>query len=182
MPNIKSAEKRVSVSNKKKLENQMVRSQMNTAIKKFNAAISSSDLELAKKLLPIAESKIDGAATKGVIHKNCANRKKSQVSKALYQLVNGIVVIKIDAKTQKQAEQKAAAVKKAEEQATIKATINDARKAKEAAKVPAPKKSAKPVASPVKKTEEKKETAKKAPKKVAKPVEQPVDEPTDEIK
>ena len=52
MPNIKSAEKRVSVTATKKLQNQMVRSQMQTAIKKFNAAISKGDVELAKQLLP----------------------------------------------------------------------------------------------------------------------------------
>ena len=51
MPNIKSAEKRVSVSSAKKLQNQMVKSQMNTAIKKFNAAIAANDAELAEKLL-----------------------------------------------------------------------------------------------------------------------------------
>ncbi|MDE7454294.1 MAG: 30S ribosomal protein S20, partial [Clostridia bacterium] len=41
MPNIKSAEKRVSVTATKKLQNQMIRSQMQTAIKKFNAAITN---------------------------------------------------------------------------------------------------------------------------------------------
>jgi small subunit ribosomal protein S20 len=54
MANIKSAEKRVSVSATKKLQNQMVRSQMHTAVKKFNAAISEGDVETAKALLPVA--------------------------------------------------------------------------------------------------------------------------------
>ena len=86
MPNIKSAEKRVSVSATKKLQNQMIRSQMQTAVKKFNAAIAEGDVEAAKKLLPLASSKIDNAATKNVIHKNAANRKKAQIAKALSQL------------------------------------------------------------------------------------------------
>ena len=86
MPNIKSAKKRVAVTETKKLQNQMVRSQMNTAIKKFNAAISENNVELAKELLPIASSKIDNAATKKVIHKNAANRKKAQIAKTLSQL------------------------------------------------------------------------------------------------
>ncbi len=136
MPNIKSAEKRVSVSATKKLQNQKIRSQMNTAVKKFNAAISDGDVELAKSLLPIASSKIDNAATKNVIHKNAANRKKAQISKTLSQLEKGIVVVKVDAKTLKQAEQKAAAARKAEEAQAIKAQRNEAKKAKEAAKAP----------------------------------------------
>ena len=163
MPNIKSAEKRVSVSATKKLQNQMVRSQMHTAVKKFNAAISNGDVELAKQLLPIASSKIDNAAVKNVIHKNAANRKKAQIAKALSQLERGVVVVKIDAKTLKQAEQKAAAQRKAEEAAAIKAQRNEAKKAKESAKAPAPKKSSKK-AAPVEEAPKKRTTKKAAEK------------------
>lgn len=166
MPNIKSAEKRVSVTATKKLQNQMIRSQMQTAIKKFNAAITNGDVELAKQLLPIASSKIDNAAVKHVIHKNAANRKKAQISKTLSQLERGIIVVKVDAKTLKQAEQKAAAAKKAEEAAAIKAQRNEAKKAKEAAKAPAPaKKSTKKSAAAVKAPKEEKAPAKKPAKK-----------------
>ena len=148
MPNIKSAEKRVSVSTAKKLQNQMVRSQMQTAIKKFNAAISNGDIELAKQLLPITSSKIDNAAIKHVIHKNAANHRKAQIAKTLSQLEKGIIVVKVDAKTLKQAEQKAPAAKKAEEAAAIKAQRNEAKKAKEAAKAPATTKGKKSAAAP----------------------------------
>ena len=176
MPNIKSAEKRVSVSATKKLQNQMVRSQMHTAVKKFNAAISNGDVELAKQLLPIASSKIDNAAVKNVIHKNAANRKKAQIAKALSQLERGIVVVKVDAKTLKQAEQKAAAQRKAEEAAAIKAQRNEAKKAKEAAKAPAPaKKSSKKATAPKAATTEeapKKRTTKKATEKTDAPSEE----------
>ena len=175
MPNIKSAEKRVSVSATKKLQNQMVRSQMHTAVKKFNAAISNGDVELAKQLLPIASSKIDNAAVKNVIHKNAANRKKAQIAKALSQLERGIVVVKVDAKTLKQAEQKAAAQRKAEEAAAIKAQRNEAKKAKEAAKAPAPKKSASKKSTTAPKAAEeapKKRTTKKAAEKTEAPAEE----------
>ncbi len=202
MPNIKSAEKRVSVSAAKKLQNQMVRSQMQTAIKKFNAAISNGDIEVAKQLLPVTSSKIDNAAIKHVIHKNAANRKKAQIAKTLSQLEKGVIVVKVDAKTLKQAEQKAAAAKKAEEAAAIKAQRNEAKKAKEAAKTPAtkskksaaaPKAPAKAkkddtVATTAKKTATKKaeasENAETAPKKrAAKKVEAaPAEEVSDEIK
>ena len=70
------------------------------------------------------------------MHKNAANHKKGQLAKAVSQLERGIVVVKVDAKTLKQAEQKAAAQRKAEEAAAIKAQRNQAKKAKEAAKQP----------------------------------------------
>ncbi len=154
MPNIKSAKKRVTVTATKKLQNQMIRSQMNTAVKKFNAAITEGDIELAKSLLPIASAKVDKAATKNVIHKNAANHKKSQIAHTLSQLERGITVVKVDAKTLKQAEQKAAAVKKAEQIEAIKAERNAAKKAKEAAKAPVAKK------APAKKPATKKTTTK----------------------
>ena len=143
MPNIKSAEKRVSVSSAKKLQNQMVKSQMSTAIKKFNAAIAANDVELAEKLLSEAASKIDNAASKKVIHKNSANHKKAQIGKALHQLKSGIIVVKVDAKSLKQAEQKAAAARKAEEKAAAIAAWKEEKAAKEAAKNAKTKKASK---------------------------------------
>ncbi|MCH5156714.1 MAG: 30S ribosomal protein S20 [Clostridiales bacterium] len=184
MPNIKSAEKRVSVSATKKLQNQMIRSQMQTALKKFNAAISNGDIELAKQLLPIASSKIDNAAVKNVIHKNAANRKKAQIAKALSQLEKGIVVVKVDAKTLKQAEQKAAAARKAEEAEAIKAQRNEAKKAKEAAKAPAAKKSStkKAAAPKAAKAEPAEAPKKRATRKKAETAEVPDENVEDEIK
>ena len=170
MPNIKSAKKRVSVTATKKLQNQMVRSQMLTAVKKFNAAISENNLELAKELMPLASSKIDAAAKKNVIHKNAANRKKSQIARTLSQLEKGVVVVKVDAKTLKQAEQKAAAAKKAEEAAAIKAQRNEAKKAKEAAKAPQP--AAKKKATKTETVEAPKKATKKTTKKVEATVEE----------
>lgn len=172
MPNIKSAEKRVSVSATKKLQNQKIRSQMQTAIKKFNAAISEGNVELAKQLLPVTSSKIDNAAVKNVIHKNAANRKKAQIARTLSQLEKGVIVVKVDAKTLKQAEQKAAAARKAEEAQAIKAQRNEAKKAKEAAKAPTTtKKSSKKATA----KEEPAATPKKRATKKAAPVETPAE-------
>lgn len=172
MPNIKSAEKRVSVSATKKLQNQKIRSQMQMAIKKFNAAISEGNVELAKQLLPVTSSKIDNAAVKNVIHKNAANRKKAQIARTLSQLEKGVIVVKVDAKTLKQAEQKAAAARKAEEAQAIKAQRNEAKKAKEAAKAPATTKKSS------KKATAKEETA-AAPKKRATKKAAPVETPAE---
>lgn len=159
MPNIKSAKKRVLVTDKKRTQNRMILSEMKTAIKKFNLAISENNIEEAERLLPIASHAIDSAATKGVIHKNKANHAKSQIGKALNLLKKGVVVVKADVKTLKQAEQKAAAARKAQEAEAIKQARNTARQEKEAAKA-AEK-------APAKKTTAKKPAAKKTTAKRA---------------
>ena len=76
MPNIKSAIKRVKVSQTKTLRNRMVKSNLKTAIKKFETALADNDLEKARLLLSRNNQKIDMAVTKGTIHKNAANRKR----------------------------------------------------------------------------------------------------------
>ena len=83
MPNIKSAIKRVSVIEKKTLQNNMVKSAYKTAVKKFEQAAEAGNLEEAKVLFSEATKKIDQACTKGVIVKNTAARKKSSLSKKL---------------------------------------------------------------------------------------------------
>ena len=80
MPNIKSAIKRVNVSKKKNLENKSIKSQINTAVKKFEEAVIAKDATLATKLYAEAVSVIDSAASKKVIHKNTASRKKSRLA------------------------------------------------------------------------------------------------------
>lgn len=83
MPNIKSAKKRVKVIEKKTLRNNMIKSGYKTAVKKFEEAIASGNLEDAKVLFSEATKKIDQACTKGVLVKNTAARKKSSLSKKL---------------------------------------------------------------------------------------------------
>ena len=83
MPNIKSAKKRVKIIEKKTLRNNMIKSAYKTAVKKFEQAIESGNVEEAKVLFSEATKKIDQACTKGVIVKNTAARKKSSLSKKL---------------------------------------------------------------------------------------------------
>ncbi len=83
MPNIKSAKKRVKIIEKKTLENNMIKTAYKTAVKKFEEAVASGNVEEAKALLSEATKKIDQACTKGVIVKNTASRKKSSLSKKL---------------------------------------------------------------------------------------------------
>ena len=83
MPNIKSAIKRVDVIEKKTLRNNMIKSEYKTAVKKFEVAIEEGNKENAEALLKVAVKKIDGACSKGVIKKNTASRKKSNLAKKL---------------------------------------------------------------------------------------------------
>ena len=81
MPNIKSAIKRVKVSEKKNLRNRMIKSVTKTNLRKFEDAIAAGTADAA--LLSATQGAMDKAAIKGVISKNAANRKKSRLAKRL---------------------------------------------------------------------------------------------------
>ena len=78
MPNIKSAKKRVLVTQAKTLRNKMIKSQLKTAIKK--AYVGGTDRET---VIRYAIKRVDQACAKGILHKNNAARKKSQLMKLL---------------------------------------------------------------------------------------------------
>ena len=80
MANIKSAKKRILVNQTKALQNQMVKSQLKTTIKKFNAAVDSGDKVAASELYRLAVKKVDQAVAHGILHKNNAAHKKSQLT------------------------------------------------------------------------------------------------------
>ncbi|MCL6515985.1 30S ribosomal protein S20 [Alicyclobacillus sp.] len=81
MPNIKSAEKRVRTSARRTLRNASLKSALRTTIKKFERALAQGDLSQAQVTLRIATRALDKAATKGIIHRNAANRKKSRLTR-----------------------------------------------------------------------------------------------------
>ena len=83
MPNIKSAIKRVKTNESRRLRNASQKSALRTAIKTFENAADTGTVETAQEALVQATKKIDKAATKGLIHKNNANRKKSRLAKKL---------------------------------------------------------------------------------------------------
>ena len=77
MPNIKSAKKRVLVTQAKTLRNKMIKSQLKTAIKKFDLAVESGNKEEASAAYRFAVKKVDQAVAHGVLHKNAAAHRKS---------------------------------------------------------------------------------------------------------
>lgn len=78
MPVIKSAKKRAKQADKARERNSVVRQTLRKALKNFTTAV------IAKKDVPgalsTAQSALDQAAKKGVMHKNKAARKKSQLA------------------------------------------------------------------------------------------------------
>jgi ribosomal protein S20 len=87
MPNIKSAKKRVKVIKTKTLQNQMIKSNLKTVIKKFEAAVSENNKESATEAFNLVVKKIDQATAKGILHKNTASRKKARLA-AKFNAVN----------------------------------------------------------------------------------------------
>ena len=81
MPQIKSANKRVKVTKVKTDNNRSAKTAMRTVVKKFENGVAEGKADVA--MLNVTASAIDKAASKGVIHKNAANRKKARLAKRL---------------------------------------------------------------------------------------------------
>ncbi len=78
MPNIKSAKKRVKVIATKSARNRANRSALRTVVKKAEFALANSTDDKAEAVKQAVVS-LDKAVTKGLLHKNNAARKKSQL-------------------------------------------------------------------------------------------------------
>lgn len=83
MANIESQKKRNRQNEKRRMRNKSVKSDLNTAIKKVEAAAQAG--EPTEELFQAAQKKIDTAAAKGVIHPNAAARKKSRLAASITQ-------------------------------------------------------------------------------------------------
>lgn len=78
MANIKSQKKRNITNLKRHERNKAVKAEMKTRTKRVEATLGTDDNDEA---LRAAVERIDSAASKGVIHKNAAARKKSRLMK-----------------------------------------------------------------------------------------------------
>ena len=85
MANIKSQIKRNKQNEKARLRNKSVRSGLKTSVKAAETA-ATTGAENLDEVTRAATSKIDRAASKGVIHKNAAARKKSRLAKRVAKL------------------------------------------------------------------------------------------------
>jgi small subunit ribosomal protein S20 len=81
MPIIKSAKKRVRTANKAAIRNSKTKRSLKTAIKAFHQAVTGGKKDLTAEHRK-AQSALDAAGKKNVMHKNKVARKKRQLSKA----------------------------------------------------------------------------------------------------
>lgn len=86
MANIKSAIKRARQNPKRRRHNASRRSTMRTFVKNVKKAIEAGDLEAAKANFLKAQSMLDVAASKGLIHRNVASRTKSRLNAHIQKL------------------------------------------------------------------------------------------------
>ena len=80
MANIKSQKKRILTNAKAAARNKAVKSELKTRTKN---AVKVAGTDEADEAMRIAVKRIDMAASKGVIHKNQADRRKSRLMKKL---------------------------------------------------------------------------------------------------
>lgn len=83
LANIKSAKKRILVTETKTARNKAIKSRVKTYVKKVETAVAENNKEAASAALLEAISEINKAASKGVYHKNTAARKVSRLTKAV---------------------------------------------------------------------------------------------------
>ncbi len=79
MANSKSAQKRIRVSEKKRLRNQSYRTAAKSSVRKAREAIADGDNLNSTEAVQAALSMLDRVAGKGIIHKNNAARRKSRL-------------------------------------------------------------------------------------------------------
>ena len=87
MANIKSQIKRNRQNEARRVRNKSVRSELKTRTK--NAVSTAAEGGDTEEALRLAVQRIDTAATKGVIHKNQAARRKSRLMKRIAALEEG---------------------------------------------------------------------------------------------
>jgi small subunit ribosomal protein S20 len=83
MPQHKSAEKRMRQNEERRKRNQSRKSRVRTKIKKLK---SMEEQEAAQELLNDVKGELDRLAAKGIIHKNKAANRKSQLEKHVNRL------------------------------------------------------------------------------------------------
>ena len=83
MANIKSQIKRNKQNQKRRMRNRVYRGTARTYVRKAEAAIRVGDAQASQEEVLKAIRALDKAASKGVIHKNNAARRKSRLVKKL---------------------------------------------------------------------------------------------------
>lgn len=83
MPNTRSAKKRIRQNEKRRLRNMSIRSRARSAVRQARLAIQTGEAAEAEKAVRQAVQELDKAVSKGVLHRNNADRRKSRLMKHL---------------------------------------------------------------------------------------------------
>ena len=83
MANHQSALKRIRQNEKRRLHNRSYRNRARTLVRQAREAIESGDLDEARKATQIAVRDLDTLASRGVVHKRNAARRKSRLMRQL---------------------------------------------------------------------------------------------------
>ena len=86
MANIKSAKKRIRVTDKKTAKNKRTKAHVKAILKSFDAAIADEDFDAAEEQFRLAEKKLMQGAAKGTFNKKAASRKVARLNKQLNQI------------------------------------------------------------------------------------------------
>ena len=80
MPNKQSAKRRVRIAERNRIYNRYWTTRCRNAVKKVLDAVEAKDGEAAASSLDMAQSVIDKAVVKGVMHRNTATRRKKMMA------------------------------------------------------------------------------------------------------
>ncbi|MCM8781605.1 MAG: 30S ribosomal protein S20 [Candidatus Omnitrophica bacterium] len=89
MPIQRTAFKSVRKDKKRRIRNLRITSELKTIKKKFESFINAKKVSEAKEILKVLVSRIDKAASKGIIHRNTASCKIARLTKQLNKLERG---------------------------------------------------------------------------------------------
>ena len=88
MPQLKSAEKHLRQSVKRRQQNRATKSAIKTEIRRLLQSIEKGDKEGARQNLKKVFSHLDAAATKETVKKNYASRHKSRLARKVERMVS----------------------------------------------------------------------------------------------
>ena len=84
MANHKSAIKKMRQDEKRRIRNKSYKTRVKNVVKEVETALNDQNREAAEQAFQNAVSVIDRVASKGIIHKNKAARKKSRLAKRIH--------------------------------------------------------------------------------------------------
>lgn len=83
MPNTRSAAKRTRADAKRHLRTLDAKSELKTVIRRLRELVGAGKKSEAQEFYRIVSQRLDQAASRGILHKKTASRKKSRLAKHL---------------------------------------------------------------------------------------------------